>query len=95
MNLSPRGLRLAALVMLLGIAGAWAGAPLAGVWRWLAALVLAALAIEGLWALAFGNDRRAGDADDLYFTAGPGDEQHGLFGEIEAIELEGGDRTDL
>jgi uncharacterized protein (TIGR03118 family) len=38
--------------------------------------------IEGLWALAFGNDEMAGESDDLYFTAGPGDEMHGVFGEV-------------
>jgi hypothetical protein len=40
------------------------------------------ISIEGLWAIAFGNDMNAGDADDLYFTAGIEDEQGGLFGEI-------------
>lgn len=39
--------------------------------------------IEGLWALSFGNGGLGGDRDDLYFTAGPGDEDHGVFGEIE------------
>lgn len=43
--------------------------------------------IDGLWAIAFGNDRMAGESDDLYFTAGPGDEMHGVFGEI-AVEGE-------
>jgi uncharacterized protein (TIGR03118 family) len=41
------------------------------------------IVIRGLWALAFGNDRGAGSSDTLFFTAGPGDEQHGLFGRIE------------
>jgi uncharacterized protein (TIGR03118 family) len=50
------------------------------------------IAIEGLWALVFGNDRNAGDADDLYFTAGPGDETHGFFGEISAVAGGGGDQ---
>jgi uncharacterized protein (TIGR03118 family) len=49
------------------------------------------VAIEGLWALAFGNDRMAGDADDLYFTAGPGDETHGVFGEISPVAGQGED----
>jgi uncharacterized protein (TIGR03118 family) len=40
------------------------------------------LAIPGLWALTFGNGGRAGDADTLFFTAGPDDESHGLFGGI-------------
>ena len=39
--------------------------------------------IAGLWAIAFGNDEMAGDHDDLYFTAGPGDEMNGIFGVIE------------
>jgi uncharacterized protein (TIGR03118 family) len=40
--------------------------------------------IEGLWALTFGNGTNAGDTDLLYFTAGPDDEEHGLFGQIRA-----------
>jgi uncharacterized protein (TIGR03118 family) len=42
------------------------------------------LVIEGLWGLAFGNGRTAGDANSLYFAAGPDDEAHGLFGKITA-----------
>ena len=42
------------------------------------------LVIEGLWGLAFGNGHTAGDANALYFTAGPGGETHGLFGKITA-----------
>jgi uncharacterized protein (TIGR03118 family) len=42
------------------------------------------LEIEGLWALTFGNGGNGGDSDLLYFTAGPGDEEHGLFGQIRA-----------
>ena len=44
----------------------------------------AALEIEGLWALTFGNGANAGETDLLYFTAGPEDEEHGLFGQIRA-----------
>ena len=40
--------------------------------------------IDGLWGLAFGNGATAGDANTLYFTAGPKDESHGLFGKITA-----------
>lgn len=40
--------------------------------------------IEGLWGLAFGNGATAGDANALYFAAGPDDETHGLFGRITA-----------
>src|SRR5262245_3091662 len=43
-----------------------------------------ALVIDGLWGLAFGNGETAGDANSLYYTAGPGTEQHGLFGKITA-----------
>jgi uncharacterized protein (TIGR03118 family) len=39
--------------------------------------------INGLWALRFGNGV-TGTPDDLLFTAGIGDEDHGLFGEIKA-----------
>ena len=38
--------------------------------------------IEGLWAIKFGNGALGGDTNTLYFTAGPGDEEHGLFGSI-------------
>ncbi|MEV5835965.1 TIGR03118 family protein [Nocardia sp. NPDC052112] len=38
--------------------------------------------IEGLWALMFGNGESLGDADSLYFTAGPDDEKEGLFGKL-------------
>jgi uncharacterized protein (TIGR03118 family) len=40
--------------------------------------------IDGLWALQFGNGTAAGPADSLFFTAGPDDESHGLFGTITA-----------
>jgi uncharacterized protein (TIGR03118 family) len=40
------------------------------------------LAIDGLWALEFGNDSAAGPSSTLFFTAGPDDESHGLFGSI-------------
>jgi uncharacterized protein (TIGR03118 family) len=43
-----------------------------------------ALSIDGLWAIAFGNDDAAGPSNTLYFTAGPEDEAHGLFGRISA-----------
>jgi uncharacterized protein (TIGR03118 family) len=43
-----------------------------------------ALAIDGLWALRFGNDAAAGPAATLFFTAGPDEESHGLFGSITA-----------
>jgi uncharacterized protein (TIGR03118 family) len=40
------------------------------------------LAIDGLWALAFGNGATAGPTSTLFFTAGPDEESHGLFGSI-------------
>jgi uncharacterized protein (TIGR03118 family) len=40
------------------------------------------LAIDGLWALEFGNSGSNGDPATLFFTAGPADESHGLFGTI-------------
>jgi uncharacterized protein (TIGR03118 family) len=42
------------------------------------------LAIDGLWALQFGNDGAAGPSGTLFFTAGPDEETHGLFGSITA-----------
>jgi len=42
------------------------------------------LVIDGLWALEFGNTGNNGDAHTLFFTAGPNDEEDGLFGTIKA-----------
>jgi uncharacterized protein (TIGR03118 family) len=42
------------------------------------------LAIDGLWALAFGGGGVSGNLNQLYFTAGPEDESHGLFGRLAA-----------
>jgi uncharacterized protein (TIGR03118 family) len=42
------------------------------------------IAIDGLWAIAFGNGAAAGPATTLYFLSGPADEKHGLFGSITA-----------
>jgi uncharacterized protein (TIGR03118 family) len=38
--------------------------------------------IEGLWELLFGNGESLGDANALYFAAGPKDETDGLFGSL-------------
>jgi uncharacterized protein (TIGR03118 family) len=39
--------------------------------------------IDGLWALQFGHGAAAnGPLNTLFFTAGPGDEEHGLFGSL-------------
>ena len=49
--------------------------------------------IDGLWAIAFGNDASAGPATTLYFTAGPDDETNGLFGTLTAVEnVQGNDQ---
>jgi len=40
------------------------------------------LVIDGLWALEFGNAGSNGTPDTLFFTAGPNEEAHGLFGTI-------------
>jgi uncharacterized protein (TIGR03118 family) len=42
------------------------------------------IAIDGLWALEFGNGANAGPTNTLFFTAGPDEEMHGLFGRITA-----------
>jgi uncharacterized protein (TIGR03118 family) len=42
------------------------------------------LKIDGLWALRFGNGV-IGTPQSLLFTAGPDDEQHGLFGALSAM----------
>ena len=43
------------------------------------------LAIDGLWAITPGNDNGAGSSRLLYFSAGPDDETHGLFGVLVAV----------
>ena len=40
------------------------------------------LVIDGLWALELGNAGSNGTPDQLFFTAGPNEESHGLFGMI-------------
>jgi uncharacterized protein (TIGR03118 family) len=43
------------------------------------------IAIDGLWALEFGTgSANSGPANSLFFTAGPNDENDGLFGKITA-----------
>jgi uncharacterized protein (TIGR03118 family) len=41
------------------------------------------ITVDGLWALSFGNGAVAGPTNALFFTSGPGDEAHGLFGRID------------
>ena len=47
------------------------------------------IAIDGLWAIAFGNGAAAGPTNALFFTAGPFGEQHGLFGKLVATSPPG------
>jgi uncharacterized protein (TIGR03118 family) len=49
------------------------------------------IVIPDLWSLAFGNGHAAGDAGTLFFTAGVGNESHGLFGAIQAPLRRGAD----
>ena len=44
------------------------------------------LEIDGLWDLILGNGGSGGSLQSIYFSAGPGDEQHGLFGVITVPE---------
>ena len=43
------------------------------------------LEIDGLWAMTPGNDGSAGSSSMIYFSAGPDDEEHGLFGVLVAV----------
>ena len=40
------------------------------------------IVIDELWALQFGNGGNGGDPAALYYTAGPAEEEHGLFGSL-------------
>jgi uncharacterized protein (TIGR03118 family) len=42
------------------------------------------LVIDGLWGLVPGNNGNGGSSQSIYFSAGPNDETHGLFGVITA-----------
>jgi uncharacterized protein (TIGR03118 family) len=44
--------------------------------------------IDRLWALTFGATGTAGVSTDLYFTSGPNNEKHGLFGAIQPAKDE-------
>jgi uncharacterized protein (TIGR03118 family) len=50
-----------------------------------------AIAIPTLWALTFGNGHAGGDSHTLFFTAGVGYEEHGLFGAIQSPDRRGAD----
>jgi uncharacterized protein (TIGR03118 family) len=44
--------------------------------------------IDGLWGLAFGNGVLNQPTDTLFFTAGPEDGAHGLYGRLDAVRRE-------
>jgi uncharacterized protein (TIGR03118 family) len=43
----------------------------------------APIVIEGLWGIAFGPGVNSQPTNTLFFTAGPSDEKHGLYGRID------------
>jgi len=45
------------------------------------------LSIDGLWALTLGNGGNAGSSQSIYFSAGPNEEAHGLFGTIAVVPI--------
>jgi uncharacterized protein (TIGR03118 family) len=42
--------------------------------------------IDGLWAIGFGNGVANQPIDTLFFTAGPQDEKHGLYGRLDVVD---------
>ena len=52
------------------------------------------LRIDGLWGLAFGNGILGQLTSTLYFTAGPDEEAHGLYGSITAVAGPKGGKDD-
>jgi len=52
------------------------------------------IVIDGLWGLKFGNDGRGGRSSTLYFSAGPDDENHGLFGSLDPVNNRHGNDND-
>jgi uncharacterized protein (TIGR03118 family) len=46
------------------------------------------LTIDRLWSLAFGNNGAAGPSTTLFFSSGPQDESHGLFGSLSPVASE-------
>jgi len=47
------------------------------------------ISIDGLWGISFGNGVSLGDANSLYFTAGPAGEQDGIFGKLTLTTIPG------
>jgi hypothetical protein len=50
------------------------------------------LHIDGLWGIAFGNGIQHQPTDTLFFAAGPDDEDHGLYGRIDATTADSADQ---
>ncbi len=48
------------------------------------------ICIDGIWGLTFGNGVSLGDANALYFAAGPNNEEDGLFGRLNARSVPAG-----
>jgi len=44
-----------------------------------------AIAIDGLWGIAFGNGVNSQPTNTLFFTAGPSDEAHGQYGRLDMM----------
>jgi uncharacterized protein (TIGR03118 family) len=44
-----------------------------------------AIVIDGLWGIAFGPGINSQPTNTLFFSAGPGDEQHGAYGRIDML----------
>jgi uncharacterized protein (TIGR03118 family) len=49
--------------------------------------------IDGLWGISFGNGLSSQPVDTLFFTAGPLDEKHGLYGRVDVAPGEDSDDT--
>jgi uncharacterized protein (TIGR03118 family) len=43
------------------------------------------LEIDGLWSLVFGNDTTGAAHNQLFYTAGPDDEEHGVLGRLDFV----------
>lgn len=41
------------------------------------------IGIDGIWNILFGNGKSFGDADALYFAAGPAEEKEAIFGKLQ------------
>jgi uncharacterized protein (TIGR03118 family) len=44
-----------------------------------------AIVIDGLWAIAFGPGLNSQPTNTLFFSAGPGNEQHGAYGRVDML----------